>query len=119
MSSFRGAGLAREPGIHEHQLEKSRAWPVFMGSGLGLEGRPGTTAEFFRILLGRRGIDVQRYKGLGETNPEQLWETALDPEIRSLLQVKISHADSAGRLDSPAISGGLNYGDAGHALQLP
>jgi DNA gyrase subunit B len=56
----------------------------------------GPTALVEAVMeLGRRGIEVTRYKGLGEMNPEQLWETTLDPEIRSLLQVRVSHADSA------------------------
>jgi len=57
---------------------------------------PGPTALVDSIMdAGRKGVEVSRYKGLGEMNPDQLWETTLDPNVRSLLQVKVNHADSA------------------------
>ena len=61
----------------------------------------GPASTFDRILgHGRRGLTIQRFKGLGEMNPDQLWRTTLDPAVRTLLQVRVTDAEDAAQVFS-------------------
>ena len=61
----------------------------------------GPASAFERIIAhGRRGLTIQRFKGLGEMNPEQLWRTTLDPAVRTLLQVRVGDVEDAGQVFS-------------------
>jgi DNA gyrase subunit B len=61
----------------------------------------GPATAFDRMIgQGRKGLAIQRFKGLGEMNPDQLWKTTLDPQVRTLLQVRVGDAEEAGQVFS-------------------
>ena len=68
----------------------------------GKEARvAGPATAFDRVLAqGRRGLTIQRFKGLGEMNPDQLWKTTLDPAVRTLLQVRVGDLEDAAQVFS-------------------
>ncbi|MGL4314880.1 MAG: DNA topoisomerase (ATP-hydrolyzing) subunit B [Sphingomonas sp.] len=68
--------------------------PVTIGKGEALIARPSQLLDAV-LAAGRKGLSIQRYKGLGEMNAEQLWETTLDPANRSMLKVEVEQADVA------------------------
>jgi DNA gyrase subunit B len=72
--------LAAEPKDRQPRGQKDKVAEVRLGSIDQL-------VDYF-ISTGKKGIAINRYKGLGEMNPEQLWETTMNPEIRTLLQVR-------------------------------
>jgi DNA gyrase subunit B len=83
------------------RLAKQFAQPATLRLDSQEHNVAGPASTFDRILAqGRRGLAIQRFKGLGEMNPDQLWKTTLDPEARTLLQVRVGDVEDAAQIFS-------------------
>ncbi|MGD9814683.1 MAG: DNA topoisomerase (ATP-hydrolyzing) subunit B [Hyphomonadaceae bacterium] len=86
----------RAPGLRETYLSRA-----VLRRGQDVTDVNGPLSLLHAIqAAGQKGVSIQRYKGLGEMNAEQLWETTLDAEVRTLLQVRVDHADDADEMFS-------------------
>jgi DNA gyrase subunit B len=89
----KGAQAEAEPASAEGEEGTEQAEAETKGKPIAVT-RPSELLDAV-LAAGRKGLSIQRYKGLGEMNAEQLWETTLDPANRSLLRVEIAQADVA------------------------
>ena len=91
----KGAAVEQEPVLGEGEGEDAAEEVAADTKGKPVPvTRPSELLEAV-LAAGRKGLSIQRYKGLGEMNAEQLWETTLDPANRSLLRVEVAQADVA------------------------
>jgi DNA gyrase subunit B len=90
--AFLGTAEARK--LHSSAQENVDAYGPQTKLGDRFGRRPTELLEA-ALEAGRKGLSIQRYKGLGEMNADQLWDTTLDPANRSLLRVRVDHADEA------------------------